>query len=233
MNGKQKKRMAVDVLMTAALLLLMPYGMVGETAHEWIGAGMLVLFILHHVLNRKWLGGMRKGKYTPVRILQTVLAAAVLVCMIGSMFSGIVLSRHVFSFLRLRGLTSLAQPLHMACAYWGFALMSLHLGIHWGTIIRPLGRRPGSPSAGRPLAARLAGAAVAAYGVWAFWKRSIGSYMFLRVHFVFFDYSEPLVFFLLDYAAVMGLFVWIGHYLSALLRKAGKSGRAQADIPPG
>ena len=104
MNGKQKKRMAVDVLMTAALLLLMPYGMVGETAHEWIGAGMLVLFILHHVLNRKWLGGMRKGKYTPVRILQTVLAAAVLVCMIGSMFSGIVLSRHVFSFLRIRGL---------------------------------------------------------------------------------------------------------------------------------
>ena len=86
MNGKQKKRMAVDVLMTAALLLLMPYGMVEETAHEWIGAGMLVLFILHHVLNRKWLGGMRKGKYTPVRILQTVLAAAVLVCMIGSMF---------------------------------------------------------------------------------------------------------------------------------------------------
>ena len=30
MNGKQKKRMAVDVLMTAALLLLMPYGMVGD-----------------------------------------------------------------------------------------------------------------------------------------------------------------------------------------------------------
>ena len=117
MNGKQKKRMAVDVLMTAALLLLMPYGLVGETVHEWIGAGMLVLFILHHVLNRKWLGGIRKGKYTPVRILQTVLAAVVLVCMIGSMFSGIVLSRHVFSFLRLRGLTSLAQPLHMACAY--------------------------------------------------------------------------------------------------------------------
>lgn len=57
MNGKQKKRMAVDVLMTAALLLLMPYGMVGETTHEWIGAGMLVLFILQ----RPGAGGYTSG----------------------------------------------------------------------------------------------------------------------------------------------------------------------------
>lgn len=36
--------------------------------------------------------------------------------------------------------------------------------------------------------------------------------------FVFFDFAEPLVFFFLDYLAVMGLFVFLGHYCSILLK---------------
>lgn len=54
MNTKQKIKITADALMTVALLLLMPYEMVGEAAHEWIGAGMFLLFILHHILNRKY-----------------------------------------------------------------------------------------------------------------------------------------------------------------------------------
>jgi len=45
---------AVDLLMTAALLLLMSYSLIGEAAHEWIGMGMFLLFIAHLILNRKW-----------------------------------------------------------------------------------------------------------------------------------------------------------------------------------
>ena len=132
MNTKQKIKIIADILMTAALLFLMPYGMVGEAAREWIGAGMFLLFILHHILNRKWLGNIGKGRYTPYRILQTVLVVLVLICILGSMISGIILSRHVFTFLGIRGLSSPARVIHMTCAYWGFVLMSLHLGIHWG-----------------------------------------------------------------------------------------------------
>ena len=44
---------AVDFLLTAALLLLMAYSLIGEAAHEWIGMGMFLLFILHLILNRK------------------------------------------------------------------------------------------------------------------------------------------------------------------------------------
>ena len=47
MKTKQKIKIAVDLLMTIALLLLMPYEMIGEAAHEWIGAGMFLLFIIH------------------------------------------------------------------------------------------------------------------------------------------------------------------------------------------
>ena len=118
-----------------ALLLLMPYEMAGETAHEWIGMAIFILFILHHLMNRRWTGNIRKGRYTPVRIIQTVLAFVLLVLMIGSMVSGILLSRHIFRGVNIAGAANLARNVHMICAYWGFVLMAVHLGIHWNMFI--------------------------------------------------------------------------------------------------
>ena len=43
MSRKQKLKIIIDLLLTVFVLLLMPYGMVGEAAHEWIGVGMLLL----------------------------------------------------------------------------------------------------------------------------------------------------------------------------------------------
>lgn len=37
--GKVRIKMAVDCLMTITLLLLMPYSLLGETAHEWLEWG--------------------------------------------------------------------------------------------------------------------------------------------------------------------------------------------------
>ena len=223
MAAKQKLKMTVDLLMTVALLHLMPYELISEAAHEWIGAAMFLLFILHHILNRKWTGHLLKGRYTPFRILQTILVVLILVSMLGSMASGILLSRHIFSFLKIRGLTSLARNLHMICAYWGFVLMSVHLGLHWSMMVGIAGKRAGKPSAKRRWIARTAAMAVAVYGAYAFVKRGIADYMLMRVHFVFFDYEEPVLLFLLDYLAAMGLFVFIGHYVGKALKyTAGK-----------
>ena len=79
--------------MTVVLLLLMAYFLTEQEIHEWLGAGMLVLFIAHHILNRKWLKALNQGKYTPFRVLQTALVLLVLLCMLGSMLSGIWMSR--------------------------------------------------------------------------------------------------------------------------------------------
>ena len=40
----------LDILMIAALPVLMAYSLVGETLHECIGTAMLALFIAHHIL---------------------------------------------------------------------------------------------------------------------------------------------------------------------------------------
>lgn len=215
----QKFKIVIDILLTAALLLLMPYELVGEAAHEWIGVGMIVILIIHHILNRKWTRHIRKGKYTPVRIMQTILVCLLVISILGSMLSGIILSRHVFDFINIRGISALAGRVHMTCAYWGFVLMSLHLGIHWRMIMSAAGRQSSKSVKGqtrhiRNWILRILGAAVALYGVYAFVKRNIASYLFLQVHFVFFDYSEPVIFYILDYAAAMGMLIFFGYYLN-------------------
>ena len=215
---KQSVKIIVDVIMTVILMLLMAFELIGRTAHEWLGVGMFVMFVSHHILNRKWTSHLLKGKYTPIRIFQTLLAVLVLVCILCSMVSGIVLSRYVFSFLPIEGGRSWARTLHMIGAYWGFVFMSLHLGIHWNMMMGMAGKAAGNPSALRTWILRILGAAVAAYGVYAFVERGIGGYMSLQNMFVFFDFEEPLIFFLGDYLAAMGLFVWIGHYAAKLLR---------------
>ena len=98
MKRKQILKIIVDILMTVVLLLLMARSLVGEAAHEWLGISMFGLFILHHILNRKWSRNLCKGKYTPFRILQTALVVLVLISMLGSMVSGIMLSEHAFMF---------------------------------------------------------------------------------------------------------------------------------------
>ena len=213
MNRKQQAKIAVDILMTLCLLFLMPYELIGEAIHEWIGAGMFLLFIIHHILNRKWTGNLTKGRYTPLRIIQTILVILILVCILGSMVSGIILSRHVFAFLEIRGLSAPARVIHMTCAYWGFVLMSLHRGIHWGMMMGMAGKMFPKPSKARTWILRLAGIGIAGYGVYAFIKRDILSYLLMQVQYVFFNFEEPVIFFILDYMAAMGLFVFIGYYL--------------------
>lgn len=222
MNPKMIVKICVDISMTIVLLLLMPYELVGQAAHEWIGIGIFILFIIHHILNGKWSRNALKGKYSPLRVWQTILVLLVLAAMIGSMVSGTILSRHALSFLPISGGRSFARRLHMLASYWGFVLMSLHLGLHWSMMMGMAKKAIKKSFAVRTWVLRILALAIAGYGVFAFVKREIGSYILLKTQFVFFDFDQPLIFFLLDYVAVMGLFVFIGHYLAELLKRCSR-----------
>lgn len=222
MKPRMIAKIVADIAMTIALLLLMTYELIGQAAHEWIGIAMFVLFVVHHILNGKWSRNLLKGKYTALRIMQTALVVLVLLSMIGSMVSGVILSRHALSFLPIEGGHAFARTLHMLSGYWGFVFMSLHLGFHWSMMMGIAGKIVKNPSEIRKWILRAIAVLIAGYGAWAFIKRDIGSYMVLKNLFVFFDFEEPLILFLLDYVASMGLFVFAGHYLSEILKKLRK-----------
>lgn len=221
MKPKAIIKIVIDVLMTLGLLFLMGYQFWGDAAHEWAGAGMFLLFILHHVLNGNWYKSLFKGRYTPSRIFQVVVDLLVFLAMIGLMVSGIMLSNHVFSFLNIHGGMSFARLLHMAAAYWGFVLMALHLGLHWG-IFLGLAKKAlhlKQTSRVRKILLPVLGAGIAIYGLIVFIQRDLLTYMLLQTQFVFLDFGEPVPLFYLDYLAMMGAFIFLAYYVSALLRK--------------
>lgn len=221
MKPKARLKVRVDILMTFLLLFLMGYQFWGDTAHEWAGAGMFALFMIHHLLNVGWHKNLLRGKYSPSRILMLVINILLFADMLGLMISGILLSNHVFAFLGIRGSLSFARLLHMASAYWGFVLMSLHLGLHWGMIlgmIRRSGRGREETSGAVKMLLRFLGTVIAAYGLIVFLRRDLLTYMLIRTQFVFLDFNEPVPLFYIDYLSMMGTFVWIAYYVSVFIR---------------
>ena len=214
MGTKTIIKTAADILMTAALPVLMCYSIVGETAHEVIGVAMFCLFILHHILNFGWIKTLFKGKYDLRRSVNTAVNALVFVCMIGLMYSGIVVSKHVFTFVHIGG-AMLARTIHMLCAYWGLVLMSVHLGIH----ISQMAARMKLKGKALIWTMRIAFGLVEVVGIYEFIKLRFADYMFGKVQFVFIDTSVSAVLTTLQYLTVMVLFAYVGYVLQMLLIK--------------
>ena len=194
--------------MVVLLPVLMAYSLVGEAFHEVAGTLMLALFLLHHWLNRAWLKGLFRGRHTARRVFQTAINLLLLIFMIAQPLTGILMSKHLYGFLPTARLSAAVRAIHLPLANWGFVLMCVHAGTHLEKLLRKL-----------PTAAKVALGLITAYGGYAFVKRRIPAYMFFRTSFAFFDYSEPRIFFFLDYLTVMILFAILGYGTIELLCK--------------
>ncbi len=219
--SNQKQRMIVDIGMVVLLPLLMAYSLIGELFHEIIGTLMMVLIVIHVVYNRRWIAAIPKGRYTPRRIFQTVLDLLLMVFMIMQPLSGILISKHLYTFIQIPGTSTLMRQIHMVLAYWGFILMSVHAGTH----LMPMVKKIQGKAVTVRSAVFVAVAAICGYGVYVFIKRRIPEYLFLRSMFVFFDYGESRIGFLVDYLAIMVLFAVLGFIITVLLNANGKGSK--------
>ena len=231
MKASVKFKICVDIMMTAALYACMAYMLVGEEAHEWIGSGLALLFVLHNALNRKWYAALLTGRYTPLRAFQTAVNLLCLASMAAAAVSGAAMSRYLYDIPFLSGGASLARTVHMLAAYWGYCFISLHLGLHWSMMLGMMKNAAAPQRAPRwvtPLL-RTAGAAAALLGAHALMRHNLLDYMFLRNQFVFFDTERPLCLFFLDYAAIMALWAWLAHYARLALIKVSARKKQRAD----
>jgi hypothetical protein len=212
-------KIAVDVLVTVTILALMGRHLWGDLLHEWLGVCAGALIITHSVLNHKWYAALFKGRYTLHRVMVLCVNILLLTTMTALMFSGIVMSQSVFG-LRIQGITALSRKLHILGSYWGFALVSLHLGMHWNMLVGIARRcfRRLRQSRVRQVTLFLFALAIAAYGAYVFVKRDFLTYMLIKSEFVFLDYDESKLLFYLDYLALMGLGVFVAHYGVKVLR---------------
>ena len=230
-------RPLIDIFMTVILLLSMSYELIGpalETLlaslglgfdgyewgaliHEWLGMSLIVLFFFHLWLNRWWLRGLFKGRYDLTRVILSLVNILLIIDVVFLLVSGLLMARTLGSveISETDPFTSFARQSHIVASYWGYVLMSFHAGLNWH-IFSAMMFRGLKPK--MKLLPHVLAAAIMLYGAWAFVKRQLWDYMTLNIMFVFFDFDEPFMFFMLDYIAIMILFACLGHYLILLLR---------------
>ena len=208
MTNKQKYKIVIDLFMTITLLLLMLFQITGQQVHEYLGMVMLVLFLGHNFLNRKWYRYLFKGKYRLYRYIQTILNISILVMMLGLGYSGMVMAQYLpFS---ISGSLSLARRLHPACSYWGFVLMNIHLGMHLKQIVNMYKKYICLENN----VLKLVMVIISFYGIYCFIQNNIVSYMFLINEFVFFDFEKNTFIVLLEYLSMMILWINIGYFMT-------------------
>lgn len=217
----KKLRMTIDILMVIVLPTLMAYSLIGENNHEIIGICMFVLFIAHHVTNRKWWTVLFKGKYNAVRILNTVINLLLAAYMILQPVSGILMSKYILKEVTINGASGIFRTIHMTLAYWGLMLMSFHLGLHMRVVTAPFAKKINKTV---KMVLTILFLIISAYGVYAFIKRGIGDYLLMKVMFAFFDFDESRIRFLLDYASIMVLVANVGFYIQSMLLRIKKGG---------
>ena len=202
---KKKIRIIIDISMTVTMPLLMAYSLIGELFHEITGSLIFILFIIHHILNRRWYGTIAKGKYNAKRIFQSILNLFLLVFMILQPVSGILMSKHLYTFLPGFPVSAIVRNVHMLLAYWGYVLLCIHAGTHMLPMFTS--KKVNGLKSG---VLYLISGAVSVYGGVAFIKRGFPGYMSGMTKFAFFDTSEPMFFFFADYIAIMILFMMAG-----------------------
>lgn len=211
-------RLFIDIAMSFMLPMLMAYSLIGEMLHEIIGTLMLVLFVLHHVMNRKWYLALFKGKYDGLRIFRTCLDTALLAIMLIQPISGILMSKYLYSFIDVPGIAATVREVHLVIAYWGFVLMSVHAGMHLTLLVSKFKTK----SRGISMAFYAVWILISIYGAYAFIKRAMPEYMFRRKIFAFIDISESKLVFFAEHAAVMLLFMLLGFMVVTPFAKKAK-----------
>ncbi len=213
MKTKRKLQIAVDVLMTAILLLQMSYSLAGELLHEITGICFFALLIIHHVLSFGNTKALFRGRRTPDKIMKAavdILLTAAVVCIL---LSAIPISQYVFTFLGISALSSLGRTAHMLGAYWGFALKNSHNGFHLDIMLsKPMKDKKKKPFVITALAL------VFTAGLVLFIKEGVYQYMLLINRFVFFDTDGGLPLFLAKYILIGGMFAALGFSVISIFK---------------
>lgn len=206
-----KFKLVIDIMLITGLLLSMAYLLIGIDNHEIVGTVFFLLFIVHMVLNRRWFFSIFKGKYSAARILRTGINLLTLVMMVCLIISGLIFATYTPSVIKTAGSIDMARQLHLVSSYWCFILLSVHLGMNLNVISNAVKANYICREA-----LRLAGIILACYGVYAFMKHDLLSYMFLQQEFVFFDMKQPLALFFADYISIMSFGSVVGYSLMRL-----------------
>ena len=205
-----KFRMPLDILITLLSIILMGGTMLfpDDRVHQICGISLIVIWVAHLVLNRRWYGSLFKGNYQPYRIMQIIVNLGVLICALLLLISGLLMAWFIPSDW-VSGALGFARITHLLASHWYYIFIAFHIGLH-GAMLAGKMKIHG-------LVPRIICIIISLYGIYGFIIRGIWKYMFGLQQFFFFDFERGYVLFALDYVSIIILFGTLAYYLSRLI----------------
>ena len=179
MTLKFKSKIVLDIIMFILLLLCMSYSLIGTKWHEYLGIILCIGFIIHCILQKNYFAKIISLKYTLYNSFILIINLLTFLTMFGLIISSLIFLDYIPLFLKTSfpNLINFARTLHLLSAYWGFILISMHLGLHWQIFYNLI------------------------------------SYMLLQNNFVYFNPSQSLLSFFVDYLSIVATFIILSNYL--------------------
>lgn len=210
----------LDVVLLFLLEVLMCFQYTGQKIHEWVGTAMFLSVVLHNLLNIRWYSSVLKGKHTVIRMFQIIINLALVADMFLMMISGILMSGYVFAWMPITTGAYEARLFHLAGAHWGYLLMSIHMGMHFGMMNQMWKKLQNYPYGKLLLQAlKVFGVVVWVYGLYAFIVQNIVGYLFLTNQFYIWGTASNMVVFIVQNLAMLFFF---GKTTSMLLKISGR-----------
>ena len=209
-----RKKLLIDLVMTALILLSFAYQLTGNTVHELLGSGLFAWFIVHNIaLNRIWYATLTKGNYGTRRMTSVTVNGLLLATTLIMLVTGTLNSHLLAEALGAEG-DVLPREVHTTAAYWFLILMSIHLGMHWRLIMaeaRKLTRL--SPAIGGRLAfLRFVAALVSCHGIYAAMECNVPAKLVAYFSFDYWDFGASVMGYFAQYLSIIGICVFLTHY---------------------
>lgn len=172
----------LDAIMTVLFVLLMNTEVTGLKPHEVIGLGVCGLFVIHNLLNAKWIkavaGKLFDKNFKPMTKFMFLLDVILLIDVALIAASGVIISTELFSFTTDN--RYLWVMIHNVSAYAGLIFISVHVGLHWKSILAAMRKLAGikRPSKIRTFAVRVLALAIAILGIKSSIDINIGEKLF-------------------------------------------------------
>lgn len=143
-------KLALDVGLTAGLLLLWAFPLTGLALHEWLGVALLFAILAHLLANWAWIEATTRRFFRALRAqvrFHYILNMVLFVAMTIVLFSGLMISVVALPFFGLHGTRSTFLTfVHILASDVLLVIVGLHLALNWRWVVNTArtlaGRKP-------------------------------------------------------------------------------------------
>lgn len=134
-NDLNKKKYIIDILQIIILIMLMLGNYTGVLIHEILGISLIILFVIHHLINKEYYKNIFKGKHNNLRKIYLFIDVFMIIMFIMMFISMFMISQKLFIFINLSN-DYYGRILHIISSYSLYILCAVHLGLHYNFIFK-------------------------------------------------------------------------------------------------